>query len=165
MGHALLQRYEPWPHTEPKEWEESIFGDIPWCEAFDRQVPQKPNADALIRTFVLEADLPQEAEEDCLYPGDRVRFAHTVISETSLADHPLTVLAVEEKSGSMYPREFTDIAKRADSYTQTIVGFRTGGKSITSGIAMITSPAKRVLIQDMVDGEIYSVSPKLLRMA
>lgn len=161
MGHALLQYYESFPETEPREWDESIFGDVPWCESFDRMVPQKPNAGAVIKTFVLEADLPQEAEEDCLFPGDRVRFAHAVIGETSLDDHPLRVLAVEAERigfpGRTYPSEFTNIAARADSYAKTIMAFRPGGAC--------TGPAKRVLVQDVVDGSIFSVSPKILRMA
>ncbi len=158
MGHALMMYYEPFPHSkEPREWDESIFGDVPWCESFNKVIPQKPNAGALVKTFVLESDLPEEAEEDCLYPGDRMRFTHSVLSETSLNDHLLSVLAVEEGRPSlrMYPCEFTDFAARAESYTKTIVAFRRGGGT--------TIPAKRVLVLDTVNGNIYSVSPKLLR--
>lgn len=166
MGYALLQYYEPFPFVQPeeKEWDEWIFGNIPWCESFDRMIPQRPNADAPVKSFVLEADLPDEPDEDCIYPGDRMRFTHSVLHETRLEDHLLKILAVEESgsSGYSYPREFTSIAARADSYAKTIAGFRTG-KSITSGMAAITGPAHRVLAQDTVDGNIYSVSPKLLR--
>lgn len=160
MGNALMMYYEPFPLIEPREWEEDIFGDVPWCESFDKVIPQKPNAGELVKTFVLEADLPEEAEEDCLFPGDRVRFAHSVLDETSLDDCPLSVLAVEQSKPSfrMYPCEFTDIAARADSYAKTIMAFRIKGNT-----RRVTGPATRVLVQALVDGSIYSVSPKLLR--
>lgn len=169
LAHALVMYTEPLPlplpQSEPSDWKKRLFGDMPWCKSFDKVIPQKSNAEAPVKTFVLEADLPEEAEEDCLYPGDRMRFTHSVLNETALDDHLLLVLAVEEYKPllRMYPCEFTDTAAKADSYSKTIVGFRTGGKSVNSGIIAMTNPAKRVLVQDLVDGNIYSVSPKLLR--
>jgi hypothetical protein len=86
MDHTLMMYYEAFPQSETTEWEELIFGDVPWCESFNKVVPQKTNAGALIKTFVLEADLPEEAEDGCLYLGDRMRFTHSVLSETSVDD-------------------------------------------------------------------------------
>ena len=159
LAHALTMYTEPFPlpQSEPSDWEEWLFGDVPWCESFDKLIPQKPNAGELVKTFVLEADLPEEAEEDCLYPGDRMRFTHSVLSETSLDDHLLSVLAVEEHKPRfrLYKHDSIGLSEKIDSFSKTIISFRQGGDS--------TLPAKRVLIKDLVDGNIYSVSPKLLR--
>lgn len=159
LAHALMMYTKPFPfpQSESPDWETQFFGDMPWSESFNKVIPQKPNAQALIRTFVLEANLPEEAEEDCLYPGDRMRFTHAVLNETSLDDHLLSVLAVEEHKPPfrLCRRDSIGSAEKIDSFAKTIISFRQGGDS--------TLPAKRVLIKDLVDGNIYSVSPKLLR--
>lgn len=160
LAHAMVTHteYTPFPQMEPSKWKVRLFGTLPWCKSFDKKVPQQPNAEVPVKTFVLKADLPEEAEEDCLYPGDRMRFTHSVLDETELDDHVLSVLAVEEfrPTFRVYPIDRTASIEKADSYSKTIAAFRWGKKGIVG-------PAKRVLIRDTVDGSFYSVSPKLLR--
>lgn len=160
LANAVMTYAEPLPlpQGEPSGWEYGRrLGDIPWCRSFDKVLPREPNAQAPVKTFVLSSELPKEAEEDCLRPGDRMRFTQTVLDETSLEDNPLVVLAVEEdhRMYSVRRASFTpEEVRNADSYSGTILLEKNG---------RVILPTTRVLIQDTIEGDLYSVSPKVLR--
>lgn len=161
LANAVMTYAEslPLPQGKPSGWEYGRrLGDVPWCKSFDQVLPREPNAQAPVKIFVLSSELPKEAEEDCLRPGNRMRFTQTVLDETSLEDNPLVVLAVEEdhRMYSVGRASFTpEEVRKADLYSGTILTIEKNGRVIL--------PSTRVLIQDTVEGDLYSVSPKVLR--
>lgn len=183
MGHALMM-HEVFPEIAPRQLEELTFGDVPWNDAFERIIPQETNARVKVGAFALRARLP-EVKENRISIGDRMRFAHFVIEEAPLADNPLVVLAVDRSSKKTESIGHTTAAQGADSHEEDgflvgqppkrteSIGHATAAQRVDSydGVihsffAPVSVPLiiKRVLARDTVNGTIYSVSPKLLRI-
>lgn len=162
-AHALVGYYDVLPEAEtPPEWEDGILGDFPWPETFNRSFIDPPNAGKIVKSHVVLAKLPEVADEDCPMVGDRLRFARFILEEMpSLPDHPLRVLATEEKLGHnrVYPKKYLNPANQADGYAQTIIAWRCGADRKPT---KLIAPAKQVLLWDEITGMVYWVSPKVL---